>query len=80
MIELYQSTSLRLSSFIISANQIKEIFYFKLSIIFLVSSRLNALRVVIRTFPKAPDESDTDIANSSLGNSAVITASYFPNV
>lgn len=54
--------------------------YFKPSIIFLVSSKLNPLRVVIRTFPKAPVESETDIAASSLGNSALITMSNLPNV
>ena len=46
------------------------------STIFLVSSRLNAFRVVTRTLPKAPVAGDTGIATSSLGNPAVTTMLY----
>ena len=54
--------------------------YFSSLTILLVSSRPNALRVVTRTLPNAPVPKETDIAISSLGNSAVTIASYCPKV
>jgi hypothetical protein len=52
--------------------------YFSSSTILLVSSRPHALRVVTRTLPNAPVHKETDIAISSLGNSAVTIALYCP--
>ena len=50
--------------------------YFSSSTILLVSTRPYALRVVTRTLPNAPVPQETDIAISSLGNSAVTISSF----
>ena len=54
--------------------------YFISSTIFRVSSKLKALRVVLRIFPNDPVPSKTDIASLSLGKSTIRTKSYWPKV